>query len=298
MGKKLTTEQFIQRAVKIHGNKYDYSEVIYNGMLNPIKIKCNCGNIFFKTPKKHLHILSTCPKCSKRQIPSTDEFIKKAQNIHGDLYDYTNVKYINNKTHILLKCNGCLNSFKTTPNMHIQQKCGCPSCYGNNQITKKDFIKKFINIHGSEFKFDKLEVQKANDIIIIYCNTHGYYNTTQKKSLYLKNGCPNCSESRGEKMVRLFLEKNNLTFQREYIIKSLGNYRFDFFIPSKNTIIEFDGKQHFQPIPFFGGIRALRKTKHNDYIKTMYCINNHINIIRIKYTDILNISDILSELSN
>ncbi len=296
MSKCLTTEEFIKKSKLIHGNKYNYSKVIYSNYTTDVLIICNqCSNVFSKTPKIHLNKLSVCPSCSKRKRLTTKEFIKKSIEIHGDKYDYSEAIYINNKTHLVVICRTCFDNFLVTPNMHLQQKCGCPYCNGNNRLTKDTFISTFNHIHGYNFSFDKLIIGTSNDKIILTCHKHGDYISTQKKSLYLKNGCPMCKESKGEKKIRLFLDKQNIPYIREYIIKKLGNYRFDFYIKKYNLIIEYDGKQHFQPISFFGGLDALRKVKYNDYIKTMYCLNNSINIIRIKYTDYDKIEKILNK---
>ena len=60
---------------------------------------------------------------------------------------------------------------------------------------------------------------------------------------------------------------------------------FDFYVPSINLLIEFDGKQHYEPLSFFGGIEAFEKLKTNDKIKNDYCEDNYINLIRIKYDE-------------
>jgi very-short-patch-repair endonuclease len=61
---------------------------------------------------------------------------------------------------------------------------------------------------------------------------------------------------------------------------------FDFYLPKYRIAIEFDGKQHFEPLEFFGGIQSFEKLKLNDKIKSDYCEDNYINLIRIKYDQI------------
>ena len=68
--------------------------------------------------------------------------------------------------------------------------------------------------------------------------------------------------------------------------KNIKSLLFDFFIPKYNTCIEFDGEQHFRPINFMGGIDKFEKTKINDNIKTIFCQENNIKLIRIPYYDI------------
>ena len=82
------------------------------------------------------------------------------------------------------------------------------------------------------------------------------------------------------------------TFDKCLRVKKL---MFDFFIPHLNLCIEFDGRQHFESIPYFGGKEAFIIRKESDIIKNNFCRDNNINIIRISYEDINIIDNILSE---
>ena len=99
-------------------------------------------------------------------------------------------------------------------------------------------------------------------------------------------GCSNCNESKGEKEIAKFLDKYKIVYDRQKKFAGCRNIfelPFDFYIPSMRTCIEFDGKQHFEPMEFFGGIPAYETLKINDNIKTEYCEDNYINLIRIRY---------------
>ena len=124
--KKLTTEEFIEKACKIHGNKYDYSKVKYVNSETKVCIICPKHGEFYQTPHSHL-TGEGCPKCCKTLKTTTKEFIKKAREIHGDKYDYSKVEYKNNKTPVCIICpeHG---EFWQAPNNHLSQKQGCPKC--------------------------------------------------------------------------------------------------------------------------------------------------------------------------
>ena len=103
-------------------------------------------------------------------------------------------------------------------------------------------------------------------------------------------GCPKCNQSKGEKQISIYLEKKHIKFKAQYRTKKCKNSNtlpFDFAILSKKEdlicLIEFDGQQHFYPNAMFGGEESFKKTKQNDEIKTNYCINNNIPLIRIPY---------------
>ena len=103
MSKKLSTEQFIEKAKLVHGDKYDYSVSEYIGYHNRIKIKCKkCGNVFEQFVSKHLSG-SNCNICHNGEAISLEEFIEKAKLTHGDKYDYSLVEYKNSKTKVKQK---------------------------------------------------------------------------------------------------------------------------------------------------------------------------------------------------
>ena len=123
---KLTKEEFIERCIKVHGFKYDYSNAHYVNMDTPICIICPKHGEFYQTPSCHLSGHG-CHKCNGGVKSNTEEFIKKAKNIHHNSYDYSNVNYKNNTKKVEIKCNKCGNIFYQSPSKHLSG-CGCPIC--------------------------------------------------------------------------------------------------------------------------------------------------------------------------
>lgn len=129
--KKLTQEEFINRAKKIHGNKYDYSKVVY--LTNKVKvcIICPIHGAFWQTPNAHL-LGQGCKQCYTDVVGDSlrttkEEFIRKAKAIHGDKYDYSKVEYVNNKTEVIIIC-PIHGEFKQRPDMHTIKGNGCRLC--------------------------------------------------------------------------------------------------------------------------------------------------------------------------
>lgn len=117
------------------------------------------------------------------------------------------------------------------------------------------------------------------------------------RNIKQNQGCPICSKSKGEKTIRLYLEKNKIDFIQEYRFgdcKHKLQLPFDFYIPNKNLCIEFDGIQHFEINHYFGGNKEFKETQIRDSIKNKYCKDNGINLIRIPYWELDNIEDILN----
>lgn len=122
---KLTTEEFIEKAKKIHGDKYDYSKVDYKHSKIPVKILCKIHGYYNQMPVNHLQG-SGCPKCGSTYRLDVEEFVKKARRVHGDLYNYSNVEYKNSKTPIKIFCK-IHGYFSQIPAAHLQGH-GCPKC--------------------------------------------------------------------------------------------------------------------------------------------------------------------------
>jgi very-short-patch-repair endonuclease len=89
----------------------------------------------------------------------------------------------------------------------------------------------------------------------------------------------------------------DVVYHREYRFSKCKNLQplpFDFYIPSHNLCIEYDGEQHTIAYEYFGGDDKLKQTKQNDELKTSFCIANNIKLIRIPYTEYINIETILN----
>ena len=124
-GIKYNTENFIIKAKVIHGNRYDYSNVNYRNSLTKIEIKCHKHGIFHILPKNHL-IGQGCADCAHTKQKTTEIFLKEAILIHGNKYDYSNTKYINNRVKIQIKCDKH-GIFYQNPKDHLNGH-GCSNC--------------------------------------------------------------------------------------------------------------------------------------------------------------------------
>ena len=127
---KKDTEYFLKKAKRIHGSRYDYSKVVYDGRDTKVCIICPEHGEFWQVAGDHL-MGHGCPECAKKEIAekqrlSAEDFIKRAKEIHGAKYDYTKVEYINTHTKVKIICpeHG---EFWQTPNSHLNGH-GCPKC--------------------------------------------------------------------------------------------------------------------------------------------------------------------------
>jgi len=288
MPKKLTREEFINKSVIIHNNKYDYSLVNYINNRIKIKIICPIHNEFEQIPKEHLNG-SGCQKCGGNIKKTTEEFIIDAKKIHNNEYDYSLVKYVNNKikVEIICKKHGI---FKQTPNSHLFD-VGCPKCYGTHNYTKEEFIEIAKKIHNNKFDYSLVEYVNTKIKIKIICSIHGEF--LQRPHEHLNgNGCPICKESKGEKQIKKHLNDNNIKYETQKTFdgcKYIGLLKFDFYLSKYNICIEYDGRQHFESVDYWGGKNELLNIQERDKIKTDFCKNNNIKLIRIKYNENIDI---------
>ena len=105
--KKLNTSEFIRKAHEVHGDKYDYSKVKYVNSHTPITIICPVHGEFQQLPYCHLQG-NGCSACNGgdrfKDRLTTEEFIQKAKEVHGNKYDYSKVNYVNAHTPITIIC--------------------------------------------------------------------------------------------------------------------------------------------------------------------------------------------------
>jgi len=195
MFKSSTTEEFIKKAMEVHGKKYDYSKVSYIKNSINVIIICPVHGEFLQTPASHL-IGSECNKCSliKRGLKrrkTTEFFIGKTKEIHGDKYDYSKVVYTGNDKNVIIICpeHG---EFKQHPSNHVSGK-GCSKCVVYPlSITTDDVIERSKEKHGDKYDYSKVVYKGPNTKITIICPEHGEFKQDPYKHMR-ETGCPKCN---------------------------------------------------------------------------------------------------------
>lgn len=235
-----------------------------------------------------------------------ENYLSRMIEIHSSKYDYPNIKkeFESSQSKITIHCKECGDIFNQTISHHIWSKSGCRRCYGNNILTINEILTKSNLIHGGIYLYPKIsdEYVSSKSKITIICSKCGHVFCNNLHShLNKKNGCSKCRNSKGEKIIIDILDKYTITCESQKRFDGCRNKNplpFDFYLPKYNICIEFDGEQHFVPWRrLVNNQDKLKKIQINDSIKTTYCINNNIKLIRIKYTEINNIENIiLSEL--
>ena len=291
-------KKFIEKARKIHGDKYDYSKSIYETYKHSICIICPEHGEFWQRPDSHLKG-GGCPKCGRKNIGmyhgfTTETWVQRAKEIHGDKYDYSKVEYKNAQTKICIICpeHG---EFWQLPNSHLQGS-NCPICgdlsrreYTLQKYTTEFFIERAKKIHGDKYDYSKTEYKGYDKKVCIICPEHGEF--WQTATTHLSNkGCPKCKTSKIEKKVNFLLEGKNIKTIYEYTpdflnMGSKQRYRLDFYLPDYNIAIECQGEQHFIPVDFSGKRTTIETQKHfdrcvkRDLRKKRLCEDNGIKLL-------------------
>ncbi|MDW5288880.1 DUF723 domain-containing protein [Formosa sp. PL04] len=195
------TSEFINKAKKVHGDKFDYSKVDYIRSHTKICILCPEHGEFYQKPTNHLSG-NGCKKCAyqyshgKYRLTSLETFLSQAKEVHSDKYDYSNVKWENTSTKIAIIC-PIHGEFMQVPQNHIRLKCGCRKCGREiakskiNKYNTKYFIKEAKKVHGNKFDYSNTECFNATDKLEINCLIHGKFE--QIAVQHLKgSGCPKC----------------------------------------------------------------------------------------------------------
>lgn len=118
------------------------------------------------------------------------------------------------------------------------------------------------------------------------CKIDGNIWTARPNDILNGKGCPQCNESHGERCVRLWLDNLGVSYVREKTFDDCRNIKplpFDFYLPDYNICIEYQGRQHYEPVDYFGGEEQFKAQQHNDNIKKEYCDSNNIKLLCIPY---------------
>lgn len=282
------TEDFITRARKIHGDRYDYSKVVYKNAREKVCIVCKEHGEFWQTPYNHLSGKG-CGKCANNFKMDVNLFIQKAKQVHGDKYDYSRVRYKNVNTKVCIIC-PIHGEFMQTPHNHLNGR-GCFKCGGTSKSNKETFIGKAKNVHNNRYDYSKVEYVNARTKVCIICPEHGEF--WQIPAHHLRG--EGCSKCRGKTLLTTeeFIKKarevhgNRYDYSKSIYLNIESNICItcpihgDFWQKPKHHLqgsgcIKCTGKEVFDTISFIKKANCIHNYKY-DYSKVDY-VNNHSDI--------------------
>lgn len=294
--KKLSKNEFNKRMIELYNDDYDFSQSEYINNHTKIKIICKKHGEFQQSPMHLLKGQIGCYECYKNKFKksktfTTEQFIEKAKKFFPE-YDYSITNYTNAQSKIKYICHK--HGINEVVASSLLNGCGCKKCgieksKETKRIKKENlFFKKYDYLNLSKFTYSGL-----NSKSIVICPEHGEYKISPAE---IKRGniCPQCIKqygntghsSAGEIKIINYLNSNKINFVREvgfFDCKDKKQLPFDFYIKDYNLLLEFNGKQHYEPVKHFGGMKALKLQQEHDLIKKEYALQNNYNYFVIPY---------------
>lgn len=190
----LPLEIVLSRFKTAHGDRYDYSRMVFHAVKKPVEIICKEHGVFWQTPDNHMRGKG-CVKCRVHMRSSRDEFVTKAIRTHGLTYDYSSVTYVDSETKVNIAC-PTHGGFWQAPYHHLQGR-GCPSCRSEmNGIrschSTEIFIAKARQVHSDAYLYGAVVYKNSKTKVEILCPIHGYFWQAPYHHL-LGSGCPACT---------------------------------------------------------------------------------------------------------
>jgi hypothetical protein len=191
-----TTDEFLAKAKVVHGDRYDYSKVVYTGNKKKVTIICPNHGAFEQKPNSHLNG-SGCRSCGYSTL--SDKFKHQQERvianfiaIHGNNYDYSKVEYVNSKQKVIVTC-VTHGDFEIAPDHHINRKQGCAKCYYEAmRLTNEQFIEKAKAIYGDKYDYSNTRYTTGDAKVEIFCPTHGVFKQLARTHLRGES-CHKCS---------------------------------------------------------------------------------------------------------
>lgn len=219
-----------------------------------------------------------------------DEFINQVIQKHGNVFEFDRTTYVGDavKTTITCKVHG---DFNPTPS-NILQGSGCPSCALATAADRyrksiSDFMNESNRVHDSKYDYSLVEYKNNRTPVVIICPVHGQFKQQPNVHIDQRCGCPKCSNSRGESEVREWLMDNNIEFTTQHMFDDCRDKRrlkFDFYVPSKQLLIEYNGIQHYRNVPLLRYSNdAFEDIQRRDQIKVEYAKNKGLRLLIVPY---------------
>jgi hypothetical protein len=309
MTNKLTHEDYIQRVNNLVGEEYAILEKYVDTKTKLLTRHNVCKREWKICPNKFLGG-RRCPKCNfelqaKRQKKSFQEVCKEVLERTNGEFEVIGGEYKCNKSKVLFLHKKCKNQFWMSVSNLLTRKL-CPLC-NKVEVSKKirktheQFVEDIYKLYGNEYSVVGKYVRCIEKISIMHNICLNTWDVLPDNILR-GFGCPHCDKSKGEREIEKILKHNDIvfSFQKTFddcVGSGEKKLKFDFCVYdcSGNILflVEFQGRQHFEEVGYFGGKDAFMKQQMYDIYKKYYCHKRDIKLVIISHTEINNIECIL-----
>lgn len=300
---KISHETFIE---KLHDVNQDI-EILskYEGSAKRVKCRCKYDGYIWEAIASSLLQGNGCPKCgiSKRADAfrmSHKDFIEKLHRANPNIEILSEYKNSDTKVNCYCKIDG--HKWSARP-ANLLQGQGCPKCSKVYRRTPEEFKSEMKSVNPNI----EIITDYTNAITSVKCrckidNSIWF---SMPSNLLRGTGCPVCNKYKGEKSIKTWLNEHDFYFEAQKRFNSLTGVggrllSYDFYIPSSNTLVEYQGRQHKMAVDFGGkgedyALEQLKIQQEHDNRKRQYAESNGIKLLEIWYTDFDNIAEILTD---
>lgn len=294
MRKVKTNFDFLNKVKNLVGTDYTFLEP-YQGCEVKIKVRHNTCGYIYKTTPTNFFVGKRCCYCQHKvgnlkRTKTTDQFKEEVKELVGEEYTVLS-EYTKAKNKITMRHNSCGTIYEVAPCKFLIGR-RCPTCAKKNRIVHRTkdtewFQDKLTSILGSEYLVVS-KYEKANIRVKIKHTSCGHtYYKTPRIIIDAHVGCPYCGcKSKGEEYILSYLETEgiNYVYQKQFsTLIDILPLSYDFYIPDKNMLIEYQGIQHYEPKEFFGTDYFNVQLKH-DAMKRDFAKTNGYVLLEIPYT--------------
>lgn len=276
---RYTQDEYVRRVAEVNPNIEVIGE--YVNANTPILHKCKVDGYGWHAAPSQILFGKGCPKCAGVAKKTHEEYVDEVAQINSDI-EVVGI-YDGSMTKILHRCKIDGFEWYAAPN-HILRDRGCPRCAGNEKYGHEEYVRRVAEINPD---IEVIGTYIGNNNKILHrCKAYGHEWSTSPNIILQGHGCPKCKTSKGEKIISNWLDNHNILYESQKTFDGCINKQhlpFDFYLSEYNICIEYNGKQHYEPIDYFGGKEKLESQILRDNIKKWYCKENNIYLLEIPY---------------
>lgn len=290
--KRITDEEFKQSVEELTGKEYTFSEPYLKSNIK-LSVTHNVCHHSYKVTPNTFKRGGRCPYCNGNlaKLKTTARFKEEVRESVGNEYTVLG-EYINRVTNILIRHNKCGREYKVQPGNFLSSS-RCIECYYESlRLTQEQAIAKLQDALGDKYMLEENYTGMYDKLSIRHLKCNHTFKATFNDVEFKHSGCPFCSQSIGEQYVTDYLDNNNIIYSYQKRFQGLQDIKplsYDFYIPSLNILIEYQGIQHYKP-KTFGGIsketaqKNFVKQSYHDKLKKDFAYNNNYLLITVPYT--------------
>ena len=286
MGKRLTDKEYYERVLDAVGLEYKMLTKFKGVHKKVLMYHEVCGNAWMVEAKAFIGIKgkkgSRCPFCYGNVRLTTKQYQDKLNKLGNNEYELLS-EYVNAHKLVKIRHKVCGITYMQAP-MSFLAGSRCKYCSGDSSCNEYiDY--KLKRDTGDEFTRVSNYIDAGSYIDIKHNVCGNIFKTTgMKLDVYKVPRCPKCFVSHGEANIATYLRMNNIKFEPQKKFEGLKRLSYDFYVPKFNTLIEYQGKQHYDSVNFFGGDKTLSDQKERDSRKKVFAKDKGYKLLEIPYT--------------